>query len=127
MLLCSHELLDPSFCLVPSSSKFGALVAVVSRWQSSKRRAATILCIFADFVQTGVGKRRRSGMKWKGGGQSSVAELVGVGDFEDSFVGCVAFGNGLEVYGGAGYRNGQRSRSHGGQGADIPCNSREVP
>jgi hypothetical protein len=107
-MLCSHKLIHSSFCLVPSGSKFGAFVAAVSRWQSSERCAATILRIFADFVQTGVGKRRRSGVKWKGGGQSSVAELVGVGDFEDSLVGRVAFGNGLEVYSGAGCRNGQR-------------------
>lgn len=47
-------------------------------------------------------------MKRKGGGQSSVAELVRVGDFKDSFVGRIAFGDGLEVYSSAGYRNGQR-------------------
>jgi hypothetical protein len=114
-MLCSHKLIHSSFSLVPSGSKFGAFVAAVSRWQSSKRCAATILRIFADFVQTGVGKRRRCGVKWKGGGQSGVAELVGVGDFEDSFVGRVAFGNGLEVYSSAGYCNGQRKvRYHGG-------------
>jgi hypothetical protein len=66
-------------------------------------------------------------VKREGGGQSSVAELVGVGDFEDSLVGRISFGNGLEVYSSAGYRNSQRGRSHGGESTDIPCKSREVP
>jgi hypothetical protein len=63
----------------------------------------------------------------EGGGQSSVAELVGVGDFEDSLVGRISFGNGLKVYSSAGYRKSQRGRSRGGEGTDIPCKSREVP
>ena len=54
-------------------------------------------------------------MEREGGGQSSVAELVGMGYFEDSLVGRISFGNSLKVYSSAGYRNSQRGRSHRGE------------